>query len=62
MLAGLHKDLMAVGIQLQLVEAHTPVHDLLHAEGLDECLGQISCRLSVDDIIETFRNHTEPRT
>jgi sulfate permease, SulP family len=62
MLAGLHKDLMAVGIQFQLVEAHTPVHDLLRAEGLDERLGQISCRMSVDDIIETFRNHTEPRT
>jgi sulfate permease, SulP family len=62
MLAGLHKDLMAVGIQFQLVEAHTPVHDLLRAEGLDERLGQISRRMSVDGIIETFRNHTEPRT
>ena len=62
MLTGLHKDLMAVGIQFQLVEAHTPVHDPLRAEGLDERLGQLRCRMSVDDIIETFRNHTEPRT
>jgi hypothetical protein len=47
MLAGLHKDLMAVGIQFQLVEAHTPVHDLLHAEGLDERLGLLVCSLAL---------------
>jgi hypothetical protein len=47
MLAGLHKDLMAVGIQFQLVEAHTPVHDLLRAEGLDERLGLLVCSLAL---------------
>jgi sulfate permease, SulP family len=47
MLAGLHKDLMAVGIQFQLVEAYTPVHDLLRAEGLDERLGLLVCSLAL---------------
>ena len=60
MLAGLHKDLAAAGIQFQLVEAHAAVRDILRAEGLEERLGQISRRMSVDDIIETSRNHTEP--
>jgi high affinity sulfate transporter 1 len=59
MLAGLHADLAAAGIPFQLVEAHAAARDLLRAEGLEERLGQISRRLSVDDIIETFHHHTE---
>jgi sulfate permease, SulP family len=61
MLAGLHKDLAAVGIEFQLVEAHAGVRDLLRAEGLEERLGQISRRVSVDDIITTHLKLTEPR-
>ena len=60
MLAGLHTDLAAAGIQFQLVEAHAAVRDILRAEGLEERLGQISRRMSVDDIIETSRHHPEP--
>ena len=60
MLAGLHADLAAAGIQFQLVEAHAAVRDILRAEGLEERLGQISRSMSVDDIIETSRHHTEP--
>jgi high affinity sulfate transporter 1 len=60
MLAGLHKDLAASGIQFQLVEARAPVRDILRAEGLEERLGQISRRMSVDDIIEAFCHHTKP--
>ena len=60
MLAELHKELAAAGIQFQLVEAHAAVRDILRAEGLEERLGQISRRMSVDDIIEMSRNHTEP--
>ena len=61
MLAGLHTDLAAAGIQFQLVEARAAVRDMLRAEGLEERLGQINRRMSVDDVIETFRNQTEPR-
>ena len=60
MLAGLHTDLAAAGIQFQLVEARAAVRDILRAEGLEEHLGQISRRMSVHDIIETSRSHPEP--
>src|SRR5262245_8642767 len=60
MLAGLHTDLAAVGIQLQLVEAHAAVRDILRAEGLEERIGQINRRISVDDIIEASHDHAEP--
>jgi SulP family sulfate permease len=61
MLAELHTDLAAAGIQFQLVEARAAVRDILRAEGLEERLGQINRRMSVDDVIETSRNQTEPR-
>jgi high affinity sulfate transporter 1 len=60
MLAALHADLAAAGIQFQLVEAHAAVRDILRAEGLEERLGQISRRMSVDDIIEASPKHAEP--
>jgi hypothetical protein len=56
----MHKELAAVGIQFQLVEARVGVHDMLRAEGREESLGQISRRMSVDALIETHHNHTEP--
>ena len=62
MLAGLYTDLAAAGIPFRVVEAHAAVRDILRAEGLGERLGQISRRLSVDDIIETFHHHTERHT
>jgi SulP family sulfate permease len=60
MLAALHIDLAAEGIQFQLVEAHAAVRDILRAEGLEERLGQITHRMSVDDIIEGSPKHTAP--
>jgi sulfate permease, SulP family len=60
MLAGLHKDLAAAAIQFRLVEARASVRDILHAEGLEERLGQISRRMSVDDIIGAFCHHAKP--
>jgi high affinity sulfate transporter 1 len=60
MLVGLHRDLAAAGIQFQLVEARAAVRDILRAEGLEERIGQISHRMSLDDILETFHHHPEP--
>jgi MFS superfamily sulfate permease-like transporter len=60
MLAGLHEDLAGAGIQFQLVEARAPVRDILRADGLEERLGQISRRMSVDDFVEAFCHHTKP--
>jgi SulP family sulfate permease len=61
MLAGLHEELAAAGIQLRLVEAHAAVRDILRAEGLEQRLGQISRRMSLDDNIEAFLHSLEPR-
>lgn len=51
MLGELHRDLSALGIKLRLAEAHASVRDILRAEGLDERVGPITRRLSVDDVI-----------
>ena len=58
MLGGFHADLAASGLPCQLVEAHAAARDILRAEGLEERLGQISRRMSVDDIVETFHHPT----
>jgi sulfate permease, SulP family len=58
MLAGLHADLAASGSPCQLVAAHAAARDILRAEGLEGRLGQISRRMSVDDIVETFHHPT----
>jgi SulP family sulfate permease len=60
MLAELHADLAAAGISFQLVEAHAAARDILRAEGLEERVGQIGRRLSVDDVIEASRHHLAP--
>jgi sulfate permease, SulP family len=61
MLAALHTDLATAGIQFRLVEARAAVRDILRAEGLEGRLGQISRRTSVDDSIEGYSHHPEPR-
>jgi MFS superfamily sulfate permease-like transporter len=61
MLAALHTDLAAAGIELRVVEAHAAVRDILRAEGLEERIGQISRKLSVDDSIEAIGHPLEPR-
>jgi SulP family sulfate permease len=60
MLEGLYGDLAAAGIQFRLLEAHAAVRDILRDEAFEECLGQISRRMSVDDIIQAFHCRTEP--
>jgi sulfate permease, SulP family len=54
MLAALHKQLSARGIQLRIVEAHAKVRDLLRAEGLEEQVGYFGRHLSVDQAIVEF--------
>jgi sulfate permease, SulP family len=51
MLGDLQRDLAAAGIALRLVEARASVRDLLRAEGLEERVGTISRRVSVDDAL-----------
>ncbi len=54
MLAALHRQLAARGIQLRIVEAHAKVRDLLRAEGLEEQVGYFGRHLSVDQAIVEF--------
>ena len=59
MLATLHDDLAPAGTRLRLAEAHGAVRDILRAGGLEERVGRVSRRISVDDVVETVRSQTE---
>jgi high affinity sulfate transporter 1 len=54
MLAGLHHDLAARGVQLRIVEAHARNRDLLRAQGLEEQVGYLGRHLSIDQAITEF--------
>jgi high affinity sulfate transporter 1 len=54
MLAELGRELAGQGVALRLVEARSGVRDLLRAEGLGEHVGEVSRRISLDDVIEDF--------
>jgi high affinity sulfate transporter 1 len=51
MLAELHKELSARGIQLRIVEAHAKARDLLRAEGLEEQVGYLGRHMSVEQAL-----------
>ena len=51
MLAELHKDLAAAGISFRIIEARGAVRDILRAEGLEERVGSISRRVSLDEVL-----------
>lgn len=60
MLATLHKELQAAGIDLRLVAAHAGVRDILRAEGLEERVGYFGRRISVADVIDEFQASGAP--
>src|SRR5262249_5814327 len=51
MLARLHGELAAQDVGLRLVEAHGAVRDLLRAEGVDALVGDVSRRISLDEVV-----------
>jgi len=55
MLMGLQASLQATGIDFRLVEAHAAVRDLLRVGGLEARTGSVSRRISLNDVIESFR-------
>jgi anti-anti-sigma factor len=59
MLAGLHRELSARGIQLRIVEARARARDLLRAEGLEEQVGYFGRHISVDQAIVEFAESTQ---
>jgi hypothetical protein len=56
MLMGLHATLQAAGIDFRLVETHAAVRDLLRVGGLEARTGPVSRRISLDDVIQSFRS------
>jgi len=54
MLAGLHADLAAAGIGLQIVEARASVRDRLRDEGIEEKVGRIDRFKSLADAVDDF--------
>jgi high affinity sulfate transporter 1 len=58
-LAGLHGELAALGCQLQIVEAHAAVRDVLRLEGVEEKVGHINRFTSVADAAEAYEK--EPK-
>jgi MFS superfamily sulfate permease-like transporter len=55
MVAGLEEELRGSAITVRLVGARASVRDILRAEGLEEHLGQIDRRLTVEDVVEEFQ-------
>jgi high affinity sulfate transporter 1 len=54
MLARLHAELAREGIELRLVEAHGAARDLLRAEGLEQLVGDLSRRRSLDEAVSSI--------
>jgi high affinity sulfate transporter 1 len=58
MLAKLHADLKAAGIELRMASAHAGVRDLLRAEGLEERAGYFGRRITAIDIVDEFEGRS----
>jgi MFS superfamily sulfate permease-like transporter len=56
MLAELHKQLAAVNVRLQIVEARASVRDRLHAEGVEDKVGRVGRFKSLADAVDEFLN------
>jgi MFS superfamily sulfate permease-like transporter len=54
MLAKLHADLKAAGIDLRMAGAHGRVRDILRAEGLEERAGYFGRKITAIDIVDEF--------
>ena len=54
MLARLHADLKAAGIELRLAGAHATVRDMLRADGMEERAGYLGHRIAAIEILDEF--------
>jgi MFS superfamily sulfate permease-like transporter len=53
----LYLELKAKEISLKIAEAHSRVRDMLRSEGIEELLGHISRRTSVDDLVKEYEGN-----
>jgi high affinity sulfate transporter 1 len=60
MLAGLAAELAQKQVLLRLVEARGTTRDLLRAEGLEDQVGHVSRRVSLDDVVRAFEESGTP--
>lgn len=51
MIKKLYNDLRAKGISFKIAEAHSQVRDMLRAEEIEELMGHVSRKVSVDDLV-----------
>jgi high affinity sulfate transporter 1 len=58
LLAELHADLLARGIQLRIVEARAKARDLLRAVGLEEQVGYLGRHMSVEQALTEFERRS----
>jgi sulfate permease, SulP family len=56
MLRRLHDQLAQIGIVFKVVEAHGPVRDVLRAEGIEQCIGSITRRSSLAEMVAESAN------
>ncbi len=61
MLATLHSELTAAGIQLRLVDARASVRDILRAEGLETLVGDFGRGTSVAAAVDELQGRTGAR-
>ncbi len=58
LLKKLYLDLQAKGISLKIADAHASVRDILRIEEIDDLLGHISRKISLDELVnEMLTNH-----
>ena len=57
MLLHLSDQLKKKGIQLKIVEALSDVRDILRKQGMEEIIGHISRKISVDDAVQEFKTN-----
>ncbi|MBP0593389.1 SulP family inorganic anion transporter [Paraburkholderia sp. LEh10] len=62
MLATLHADLVKGGMRLRVIAAHAHARDILRAEGLEQQVGDLGRRVSVDDVVETFLRELDAKS
>ena len=54
MLLQLSNQLKKKNVQLKIVEALSDVRDMLRKQGMEEIIGHISRKVSIDDVVQEF--------
>jgi MFS superfamily sulfate permease-like transporter len=58
MILDLSNRLQKAGVRLYIVDALSNVREILRKQGLEEIIGRISRRVSIDDVVTEFKKET----